>query len=147
MSRMAVIRIMMCLVIASPGFLLNPAAVSPQTEGLLAKEQRIDITIQDSDFLFSHPVAPQLGRPTVIILRNQDIIQHGFTSSILKGAQVIAEGDGMTAYGKGMEGFYVNPGKTLVLRLTIDQPGRHTFRCDLHPTMKGEVLVLEMTTA
>ena len=139
--------IVMCLVIVSQGLILNPATVSSHSESLLAEEQRIDITIQDSEFLFSHPVAPQLGRPTVIILRNQDIIQHGFTSSILKGVQVTAQGDGMTAYGKGLEGFYVNPGKTLVLRLTIDQPGRHSFRCDLHPTMKGEVLVLEMTTA
>jgi hypothetical protein len=139
--------IVMFLVIVSPGFMLNPPTVSPHSDSLFAKEQRIDITIQDSEFLFSHPVAPQLGRPTVIILRNQDIVQHGFTSSILKGVQVRAQGEGMAAYGKGLEGFYVNPGKTLVLRLTIDQPGRHSFRCDLHPTMKGEVLVLEMTTA
>ena len=63
-----------------------PVAVSPSTaitDAFQAKEQRIDITIRDSDFLFSHPVAPQLEAPTVIIVRNQDIIRHGFTSSIL----------------------------------------------------------------
>lgn len=145
MSRIALI--MMLLVMVGPGLMLSPGTVSPHSDGLLAKDQRIDITIQDSEFLFSHPVAPQLGRPTVIILRNEDIIKHGFTSSILKGVQVTAESEGITAYGRGMEGFYVAPGKTLVLHLSIDQPGRHSFRCDLHPTMKGEVLVLEMTTA
>ncbi len=127
-----------------PGEMLNPGMVSSQDSILIAEEQRIDITIQNSTFLFSERVTPSLGVPTVIILRNQDIIRHGFTSPILKGLSVTAEGEGITAYGEGMEGFYVDANKTLVLRLTIKKPGRYVFTCDLHPDMKGELLVFEM---
>lgn len=146
MTRIAQI-IVVTLTGLTAGMLVQSDAASLTREDLAVKEQRIDITIQDSDFLFAHPVRPQLGVPTVIVLRNQDIIQHGFTSSILKGVEITVQGEGLTAYGRGIEGFYVDPGKTLVLRLKIDRPGRHTFQCDLHPTMKSEVLVLEMTTA
>ncbi len=79
------------------GLVPNPDTLATQRDHMTAKEQRIDITIQDSDFLFAHPVTPQLGLPTVIILRNNDIIRHGFTSTILKGVEVTAEGEGITA--------------------------------------------------
>jgi hypothetical protein len=115
--------------------------------GLAPEENRIDISIRNSSFVFDRPVASQPGMPTVIVLRNEDIVRHGFTSSILRGVMVRAEGEGISAYGRSLEGFYVGPGKTLVLRLTIDEPGKHSFQCDLHPGMKGEVLVLDMSTA
>ena len=56
------------------GFVPNPDTLASKSDHVTATEQRIDITIQDSDFLFAHPVTPQLGLPTVIILRNNDII-------------------------------------------------------------------------
>lgn len=126
--------------VSSPFALAAPAAMAQE-------EARIDITIRDSTFVLDRPVASQPGIPTAIIIRNQDIIRHGFTSSIFQGQMVRAEGEGIAAYGRSMEGFYVAPGKTLVLRLTIEQTGRHSFRCDLHPGMKGEVLVIDLGTA
>lgn len=126
------------------GLSTGPVSSPP---AMAQEETRIDITIRDSMFVLDRPVASQPGIPTVIILRNQDIVRHGFTSTILQGVLVRAEGEGIAAYGRNLDGFYVDPGKTLILRLTIDESGRHSFRCDLHPGMKGEVLVIDLGTA
>lgn len=112
-----------------------------------AQEQRLEIVIRDSAFLLTQPAPMRLGVSTVIILRNQDIIRHGFTSAMLSGILIRGEGEGIAVYGKGVEGFYVDPGKTLVIRLTTERPGSYTFRCDLHPQMKGEFFLLEVPTA
>jgi len=109
--------------------------------------QRVEIVIRDSTFEVMRPAPFRPGLPTVIILRNQDIVKHGFTSQMLQGILVNGEGEGVAAYGKGMEGFYIDPGKTLVIRFTNDRPGKYNFRCDLHPNMKGEVYALEIPTA
>lgn len=123
------------------------AADLPKNALPLVQEQRIEIVIRNSEFMLSERVGLQFGLPTVIILRNQDIIRHGFTSPILLGLAVQAEGEGIVTYGKGVEGFYVDAGKTLVIRFTADRQGRYEFRCDLHPHMRGEVFLLEMSTA
>jgi plastocyanin len=110
-------------------------------------DQRVEIVIRDYGFevMKGAPVRP--GLPTVIILRNQDIVRHGFTSQMLMGMLVHGDGEGIAAYGKGVEGFYIDPGKTLVIRFTNDRPGKYAFRCDLHPNMKGELYALEVPTA
>ena len=53
----------------------------------------------------------------------------------------------MVAYGKGIEGVYVDPGKTLVLYFTPERGGSYTFRCDLHQQMKGELYTLDLPAA
>lgn len=68
--------------------------------------------------------------------------RHGRPEILVQG-----EGEGVAAYGKGVEGFYVDPGKTLVIKFNNHQPGKHAFRCDLHPTMKGEAYVMEVPVA
>ena len=110
-------------------------------------DQRVEIVIRDYAFEVMRPAPVRPGLPTVIILRNQDIIRHGFTSQMLMGMLVQGEGEGIATYGKGVEGFYVDPGKTLVIRFTNDRPGKYNFSCDLHPNMKGELYVLEVPTA
>jgi plastocyanin len=110
-------------------------------------EQTVEIVIRDSAFSQSQITRMQMDAPTVIILRNQDKTRHGFTSEMFKGLLVNGEGDGVIAYGKGVEGFYVDPGKTLTLRFTLAKPGSYAFRCDLHPAMKGELYLLELRTA
>src|SRR6266540_564744 len=85
--------------------------------------------------------------PSVIILRNQDIVRHGFYSPMLTGILVQGEGEGVAVYGKGVEGFYVDPGKTLVIRFNNQRTGKFSFRCDLHPKMKGEMYVMEIPAA
>lgn len=110
-------------------------------------EQRIEIILKDYDFQMVKPAPVRPGLPTVIILRNQDIVRHGFYSSMLMGILVQGEGEGVAAYGKGVEGFYVDPGKALVIRFNNQRPGKYSFRCDLHPKMKGEVYVMEVPAA
>lgn len=123
------------------------AAALPQDSLLVVQEQRVEIIIRNSEFFLTQHGGLQFGVPTVLILRNQDIIRHGFTSNMLQGLLVHGEGEGITAYGKGMEGFYVDAGKTLVIRFTTEREGRYEFRCDLHPQMRGEVSFLEISTA
>lgn len=124
-----------------------PVAGEAEVPREMAQEQRIEIIVRDSQFLLTQPSPIRLHAPTVVILRNQDIIRHGFTSQVLANLLVNAEGEGIVTYGKGIEGFYVDPGKTLVVRFTTERTGNYSFRCDLHPQMKGELYMLEVPAA
>lgn len=128
----------------SPAMVVETAVADPSIALL---EQRGEITIKNYDFVLSQPIPIRLHVPTVIILRNQDIVRHGFTSPMLGHMLVRGEGEGIGAYGKGVEGFYVDPGKTLVIRFTPDRSGKYSFTCDLHPDMKGELYLLEVPAA
>lgn len=110
-------------------------------------EQRIELLIRNYDFVVTHPFPIRFGVPTVIILRNQDIVPHGFQSSVLPQLKIRAHGEGLAAYGTGIEGFHIDPGKTLAVHFVPEQSGHLTFHCDLHPQMKGELLLLEIPAA
>lgn len=111
------------------------------------QEQRAEIVIRNYEFLLTQPASIRLNLPTVIILRNQDIVRHGFTSPMLAQLMVQGEGEGIASYGKGIEGFYMDPGKTLVIRFVPERAGKYSFTCDLHPNMKGELYLLEVPAA
>lgn len=113
----------------------------------VAQEQRVEIVIRSYEFQLTQPAPIRLHQPTIIILRNQDIVRHGFASPMLIQLMVQGEGEGIAAYGKGVEGFYVDPGKTLVVRFVPERPGKYSFRCDLHPKMNGELYLLEIPAA
>ncbi|HET8579485.1 MAG TPA: cupredoxin domain-containing protein [Nitrospiraceae bacterium] len=121
--------------------------IDAQSEIRTAQEQRIEIIIRDYTFMLTQPAPVRLHTSTVIILRNQDIVRHGFSSPMMTGLLLHGEGEGIAAYGKGVEGFYVDPGKTLVIRFTTERTGSYSFRCDLHPQMKGELYLLEIPAA
>ena len=106
-----------------------------------------EIVMEDFAFVLPRPVALRLGTPTALILRNRDIVRHGFTSPALPQLTMSVDGEGVVAYGKGIEGVYVDPGKTLVLYLTPERGGSYSFRCDLHQHMKGELLTLDLPAA
>ena len=110
-------------------------------------EQRIELLIRNYDFILTHPLPIRFGIPTVIILRNQDIVTHGFQSSALPQLTVHAQGEGLAAYGTGIEGFHIDPSKTLAVHFVPEQSGHLTFHCDLHPQMKGELFLLEIPAA
>ena len=110
-------------------------------------QQRIEIVIQDRTFFLGSAVPIQVGQPLELIVRNQDDVRHGFASASLLGLLVSGEDDQIVTYGKGVEGFYVNPGKTLIIRIDAERPGSMPFHCDLHEQMKGELYVLEVPTA
>lgn len=123
---------------------LNEARAQMQIQG--GHEQRIEIVIEDRTFFLAKGGPLQVGRPIEIVLENRDQVRHGFTSAMLIGLLVSGEDDQIATYGKGVEGFYVNPGKILVIRFSTERPGSFPFHCDLHERMKGELYVLEVPT-
>lgn len=133
---------MVAAAVTAVGLAVGGAAAD---NGLL--EHRIELVIKNYEFVLSQPGAVRLHQPTVLILRNQDIVRHGFTSPMLAGLLIRGEGEGVLAYGKGIEGFQIDPNKTLVIRLTPERAGRFTFQCDLHPSMKNELYSMEVPAA
>jgi hypothetical protein len=110
------------------------------------------LELTDSPFL-SHPVpdrvteiAIQMGAPTVITLRNEDNVTHGFVSSMFVGLPVQGEG-GIPVSADGRAGFHVDPGQILTLRFTPNRLGVLDIQCDIHPNMKGELLYLNVQPA
>jgi hypothetical protein len=90
------------------------------------------------------------GVPTEVSVRNEDSITHGFNSSMFAGKMEIKmEGGSLAEGGKlGPHVYRVDPGKTMVLKFTLpDQPGgesrTYSFWCDMHRSVKGEMLVVE----
>ena len=122
-------------------------AGSPADTKAAQQEQRVEIVIRTYEFQLTQPAPIRLHMPTIIILRNQDIVRHGFASPMLMQLMVQGEGEGVAAYGKGVEGFYVDPGQTLVIRFVPERPGKYSFHCDLHPKMTGELYLLEIPAA
>jgi FtsP/CotA-like multicopper oxidase with cupredoxin domain len=137
--QVSVLTLLLATVAASAG----DASSQPQA----TQQQRIEIVIQDKTFLLSSAVPIQVGQRIELNVRNQDHVRHGFASASLLGLLVSGEDDQIVTYGKGVEGFYVNPGKTLIIRFDAERPGSIPFHCDLHEHMKGELYVLEVPTA
>ena len=111
-----------------------------------SNQQRIEIIIKDKKFFLESSVPIQVGQTIELIVRNQDDVRHGFASPSLLGLLVSGEDEQVVTYGKGIEGFYVNAGKTLTIRIGAERPGTMPFHCDLHEHMKGELYVLEIPT-
>lgn len=121
-----------------------PKEVQSQVQIQGPPGQRIEIVIQDRTFFLSKGGPVQLGNSIEIVLENHDNVRHGFASESLLGLMVSGEDDQIVTYGKGVEGFYVNAGKTLIIRIDATRPGSIPFHCDLHEGMKGELYVLQV---
>jgi hypothetical protein len=111
-------------------------------------EMKIEVTMKDKEYLVKGHTLP--GALTAIVIRNQDSVTHGFSSSLFKDVPVRKEGDAVEMKDKGVKSFHVDPGKTAMLyfkkghsseRETIQYP----FWCDIHSNMKGEFLIVETT--
>jgi len=108
-------------------------------------ERQVEIAIRDYTYTVVKPEAIRIGTPMVITLRNEDTVTHGFVSSTLVGLLVRGEGEGIAAWGQGVEGFHVDPGKTLTIRFTPQQLGTLPFHCDIHSKMKeGEIFYVDI---
>ena len=140
----------MLLLLMSLIQVLFPLATQPAANEVMAgipDEQRLEVIIRNYDFEIVHRSPVAVGGDTVIIVRNQDIVRHGFASPALVQLYLRVEGEGLASYGKGIEGFYIEPEKTLVIRFMLERSGRLAFHCDLHPEMKGELFLLEIPAA
>jgi hypothetical protein len=149
---------------------LSPAAdaskdLSPQVEKLVEEDRRaslqaesqkpetakIEIIMQDQGYqVKGHSVPDSL---TAIVLRNQDTETHGFSSPLFKDLDIRAEGDAIEVETKGIRSYHVPAGRTATLYFTpaslldpstgIRETTQYPIQCDLHPSMKGELLVVE----
>jgi plastocyanin len=115
--------------------ILSPAA--GQTE------QKVEVTIQDSKFV-STGTTLLPGVPIMVTIVNKDKIRHDFSSVVLQGHLTQVEGNGVITHGQGIEGAYIEGGKDATIRFTTERPGRFEFRCTIHPTMKGELLLMNI---
>lgn len=106
----------------------------------------VEVTIQDFAFEVQAG-ALQVREPARIVLHNADSVQHGFTSEALDGLDVRVESEGVVTYGRGIKGLYIDPGTEVELLFTPNKSGALNFRCDLHPKMKGELVVVTVGSA
>lgn len=104
-------------------------------------EQVVGVTIKDYKFVTKQGPL-RLGLPTVIKVRNEDAERHDFGSTMFEGLSVKIEKDGVIVYGRGLNGVFLDPKREAVIRFDLTRPGRHEFRCSIHPTMNGELLIL-----
>jgi plastocyanin len=118
-------------------------AVLPWTSAESQSEQRIDVTVKNFTFV-TKQAALQLGRPTVIMIKNEDAERHDFGSTMFEGTLTQVESHGAIAYGRGVAGVFLDPKGEVQIRFTMEHPGRYEFRCSIHPGMKGELLLLNV---
>lgn len=104
-------------------------------------EQMVEVTIKEYKFVTKQGPL-RLGLPTVIKVRNEDAERHDFGSTMFEGLSVKIEKDGVFVYGRGISGVFLDPKRDVIIRFDLTRPGRHEFRCSIHPTMTGELLIL-----
>jgi hypothetical protein len=104
-------------------------------------EQVVEVTIKDFRFVTKQS-SLRLGFPTVIKVRNEDAERHDFGSTMFEGIPTQIERDGVVVYGRGIGGVFLDPKHDATIRFDMTRPGRHVFRCSIHPTMSGELLLL-----
>ncbi|MCA1957573.1 MAG: hypothetical protein LDL14_03475 [Nitrospira sp.] len=127
------------LTVWSPG-LLGGTQV-PGKLALSEPEQVVEVTIKDYKFRTKQG-ALRLGLPTVIKVRNEDAERHDFGSTMFEGLSTQIEQNGVIVYGRGVGGVFLDPNRGAIVRFDLSRPGKHEFRCSLHPTMTGELLIL-----
>jgi plastocyanin len=108
---------------------------------LAQSEQVVEVTIKDYRFVTKQDTL-RLGFPTVIKVRNEDAERHDFSSTMFEGIPTQIEKDGVVVYGRGVGGVFLGQKKDATIRFDMTRPGRHVFRCSIHPTMSGELLLL-----
>lgn len=106
-------------------------------------EQVVDVTIKDFKFV-TKQVPLRLGAPTVIVIRNEDGERHDFGSTMFEGIPTVVENGGVLSYGRGINGVMLDAKRETTIRFTMERPGRHEFKCSIHPNMKGELLLLSV---
>ena len=127
---------------------LTMAMVSTTVLGLWAvlpvqsqSEQTVEVVIKDSTFITKQSVL-RLGLATTITVKNEDGQRHDFGSTMFEGIPTKIEKDGVSVYGRGLGGVMLDAKRDAVIRFNMERPGRYTFRCSIHPNMKGELLLL-----
>lgn len=106
-------------------------------------EQQVEVTIKDFTFI-TKQVPLMLDVPTLITIKNEDAVRHDFGSSVFQRSMTRVESGGVISYGRGVEGVFLDPGRETAIRFMMERPGKHEFKCSIHPNMKGELLLLSV---
>ena len=112
-----------------------------------AQVQKVEIVIQAGEAKLVRGTM-YTGFPTEISIRNEDSVTHGFNSSAFGRADKVEMVGGAVAEGKGANVYRVEPGRTMVIKFTPTSDGKdenrtHAFWCDMHKTVKGEMLLID----
>lgn len=105
--------------------------------------QQVEVKIKNYTFV-TKQVPLRLGVPTMISIWNEDEERHDFGSSVFEGSPTQVQSGNAIAYGKGIGGVFIDAKGEVVIRFTIDRPGRYQFKCSIHPQMKGELLLVNV---
>jgi hypothetical protein len=127
--------------------------VYAQAKGMEAPPSKVEITIRDRQHGYETVGITMPSHDTIIVVRNQDSVTHGFASTLFKDIPVKVEG-GTEVRGKQFRSFHVDAGKTMTLRFATAPSNfdpltggaeslRHALWCDIHPEVKGELFVIE----
>ena len=111
--------------------------------GVSQSEQVVEVTIRDFKFVTNQGPL-KLGFPSVIKVRNEDVERHDFSSTMFEGIPTQVEKDGVIVYGRGVGGVFLDPKQEASIRFNMSRPGRHEFRCSIHPDMIGELVILSV---
>jgi hypothetical protein len=125
---------------------LTGLVASTQSVAQAAEPMKIEVVVTDQEFKVSGGTVA--GELTEIVVRNQGTMTHGFTSPLLNDVGVKVEGDAVAIKGKGVNAYHVDAGKLMKIRFTKHSKSepetmRYVFWCDIHPQMKGELLIVE----
>jgi hypothetical protein len=112
-----------------------------------AQVQKVEIVIQAGEAKLVRGTM-YTGFPTEISIRNEDSVTHGFNSSAFGRVDKVEMVGGSVAEGKGANVYRVEPGRTMVIKFTPTSDGKdenrtHAFWCDMHKTVKGEMLLID----
>jgi len=117
-----------------------------------AQPSKVEITIKDRQHGYQTVGMTHPSHDTIIVVRNQDTVTHGFASRLFRDIDVQVE-NGKEVWGKNFRSFHVEPGQIMTLRfstapmkLGIHGPVesmRHAIWCDIHPEVRGELYVVE----
>ena len=112
-----------------------------------AQVQKVEIVIQAGEAKLVRGTM-YTGFPTEISIRNEDSVTHGFNSSAFGRADKVEMVGGSVAEGKGANVYRVEPGRTMLIKFTPSSDGKdenrtHAFWCDMHKTVKGEMLLID----
>lgn len=106
-------------------------------------EQVVEVTIKDFKFVTKQPTL-HLGLATTIKIHNDDAERHDFGSTMFEGIPTQIQQDGVIVYGRGLQGVFLDPKRAALIQFNMSRPGRHEFRCSIHPNMTGELLLLSV---
>jgi len=135
---------LMCVTLAV-GTLLGVGISGVEVQG--AQVQKVEIVIQAGEAKLVRGTM-YTGFPTEISIRNEDSVTHGFNSSAFGRVDKVEMVGGSVAEGKGANVYRVEPGRTMVIKFTPTSEGKdenrtHAFWCDMHKTVKGEMLLID----